>query len=261
MTTLQELVAAQAPGISTLGQASSDTPASDPEAFSAILTEEEAKVLYKENTRKILNFSFFSISTIKNVNNTSHIPTVTSAIQDLEPTVLELRQLTGHDSLIDLNDLEELAPSLQFLNPLGQQFAQLSLSVTDSVTGLSGLSAADQQRAAELLETTQTKMETLLAQVHQSQSVIGNTANPFAQGSGFNFSSPELVALQLQNQIITSLLNSFNPSGNDPDNQNQDLSGGLDSLFGQPNNPATSNSNNNSIFSTLLGDQQFNPFA
>lgn len=226
----QAILAANANAVST-------TQDDDTQSFQEELKFQQVKEANKENYQKIAVFGFKAMQMIEPMNNFADMGTVDETLNQLENKAISLRESVGQEGLINIEDVQDVQPFIEKMSPKGKRFAQIAFTVNSTMPHLNGVEEDSVKSLGSAIDSLGATLDKLNGELSEAMNLKEGFSNLDFLGFGLNgntLNNPELLGLQVQQNLASSLISAINNSDDDDDSDNSFL-GNLSGAAGTVN--------------------------
>ncbi|MDA1354461.1 MAG: hypothetical protein O3A01_08395 [bacterium] len=208
------------------------------QSFQEELNYQQVKEANKENYQKIAVFGFKSMQMIEPMNNYADIGNVDQTLTQLENDALSLRESIGEEGLININEVEDVQPFVEKMSDKGKRFAQIAFTVNSAMPHLNGVEEEKVATVSRAIDKLNATLDKLNGELSSAMNLKEGFSNLNFLGLGLNgntLNNPELLGLQVQQNLASSLISAINNSDNDDDNDDNSFLGNLSGASGTVN--------------------------
>ena len=202
-------------------------PNQDQQSFQDQLNFQQVKEANKENHQKLAIFGFKAMQMIEPMNQYADIGSVDTTLTELENAALNLRADIGEEGLVNINELEEVKPFVEKMTDKGKRFAQIAFTVNSAMPLLNGVEDSNVANISKRIDALNASLDKLNGELSQAMNLKEGFANLNFLGLGMNgnaLNNPELLGLQVQQNLASSLIAAINNSDNEDDNDSSFMS-------------------------------------
>ena len=193
--------------------------------FDSAFNEESLNLTRKDIRTRLSNSAFRAIRLIDKVNHNENITALAPELSAIEDYTLELRQVTGENTLINIFDNSEISNSVQNLNDVGKRYAASAYTLTDMLSEVNAFDEDNSILATTIVRDLDLALDDLEGKVFHSNALPDEFGNVLGGSSHFPKNTPETLSFHLEQQLQSTLINNISSFGQSPDSVEHDLFG------------------------------------